>query len=88
MNHLVPTREEFSALNANTLGLSVHLPAVSYQSALPLSQVPQLIPLFIYFDALVKIVGAGFRFRDKERLDAFGADRDDIVLILQDSFYR
>jgi len=34
----------------------------------------------------MEIVGNGFGFGDEERLHAFGADRDHIVLILQDAF--
>src|ERR1700756_4263423 len=35
---------------------------------------------------LVEIVGSSFCFRDEERLHAFGADGDHVVLILQDAF--
>ena len=34
----------------------------------------------------MEVVRTGFCFGDEERLHAFGADRDHVVLILQDAF--
>ena len=36
----------------------------------------------------MEVVGNSFGFRNEQRLHAFSADRDYVVLILQDAFYR
>lgn len=41
----------------------------------------------VWSSGSVEVVGTGFGVRDEKGLHAFGANRDDVVLVLQDSFY-